>query len=349
MIERRAEIDRELAEKEQFLTDTEEFIRITSEKLTAHRVTLQAVRERISALSEKLSYKNAREALNEKNKAEAEKQILEKKIAKADQDVTEQKTAIAELKAKIEEAKKHLENAEDIDIDAERTEYDVIKARKGRADLRIKDIHARITANATADKSIREHSEEIRRVDERLTWVRALYNTASGKVSGKDKTTLEAYIQAAYFDRIIDRANTRLLIMSGGQYMLMRSDKSEDKRIQSGLELDVKDYYNGTVRSVKTLSGGESFKASLALALGLSEEIQSSAGGIKLDTMFVDEGFGSLDEESLEQAKTALMSLGENDRLVGIISHVRELKDSIAKQIIVTKDRSGGSSVKIVY
>ena len=112
--------------------------------------------------------------------------------------------------------------------------------------------------------------------------------------------------------------------------------------------LRVKDYYNGSVRDVKTLSGGESFKASLSLALGLSDEIQSMAGGIKLDTMFVDEGFGSLDGESLQQAMRALASLSEGNKLVGIISHVAELKEKIDKQIIVTKEKTGGSKVEIV-
>ncbi|NLC32151.1 MAG: SMC family ATPase, partial [Clostridiales bacterium] len=115
-----------------------------------------------------------------------------------------------------------------------------------------------------------------------------------------------------------------------------------------GLELDVIDHYNGTERNIKTLSGGESFKASLSLALGLSDEIQSSAGGIQLDCMFVDEGFGSLDDESLQQAIKALASLAQGNRLVGIISHVGELKDKIDKQIIVTKEKTGGSSVVII-
>ena len=119
-------------------------------------------------------------------------------------------------------------------------------------------------------------------------------------------------------------------------------------RSQSGLDLDVIDHYNGTERSVKTLSGGESFKASLSLALGLSDEIQASAGGVKLDTMFVDEGFGSLDEESLDQAMKALSGLADGHRLVGIISHVADLKNRIDKQIVVTKEKSGGSKAQII-
>ena len=158
---------------------------------------------------------------------------------------------------------------------------------------------------------------------------------------------LETYVQTFYFDRIIAKANLRFLRMSGGQYELMRRKSADNLRSQSGLELEVLDHYNGSVRSVKSLSGGESFKASLSLALGLSDVVQAAAGGIRLDTMFVDEGFGSLDEHSLNQAIDALISLAEGHRLVGIISHVAELKERIDRQIIVTKNKLGGSSVRI--
>ena len=142
--------------------------------------------------------------------------------------------------------------------------------------------------------------------------------------------------------------------MSSGQYELKREEETGSRKEKAGLELCVIDHYNGTKRSVKTLSGGESFQASLSLALGLSDEIQSYAAGIRMDSMFVDEGFGSLDEESLnqamralEQALKALLQLTEGNRLVGIISHVSELKDQIDKKIIVTKQRTpeGVSSV----
>lgn len=155
---------------------------------------------------------------------------------------------------------------------------------------------------------------------------------------------LETYVQTAYFDRIVARANTRFMVMSAGQYELQRCRTADNNRSQSGLELEVVDHYNGTVRSVRTLSGGESFLASLALALGLSDEVQSSAGGIRLDTMFVDEGFGSLDEQALQQALQALASLTGGNRLIGLISHVAELKDRIDRQIVITKQRAGGST-----
>ena len=176
----------------------------------------------------------------------------------------------------------------------------------------------RLGANETALKNIREKSGVVAETERKWRFVRNLSDTANGTLGGKEKVMLETYVQAHYFDRIVNRANVRFMVMSGGQYELKRSETAEDKKSQSGLDLNVVDHYNGSERSVKTLSGGEAFKASLSLALGLSDEIQSSAGGIRLDTMFVDEGFGSLDEESLAQAMKALSSLSEGERLVGI-------------------------------
>ena len=155
-------------------------------------------------------------------------------------------------------------------------------------------------------------------------------------------------MQAFYFDRIIRRANLRLKLMSDGQYEFTRSGASADKRHQSGLGLNILDHYSGSARPVNTLSGGESFMASLSLALGLSDEVQASSGGVRLDTMFVDEGFGSLDSETLEKAMRTLTGLADEDKLVGIISHVDALKSRIDKQIVVKKTREEGSRVTLI-
>ena len=163
-----------------------------------------------------------------------------------------------------------------------------------------------------------------------------------------EKIMLETYVQSACFDRVLRRSNLRLMVMSGGQYELKRRRNADNQRSQSGLELAVIDHYNGTQRSIHTLSGGESFQASLSLALGLSDEIQSMAGGIRMEAMFVDEGFGSLDSEALNKAYLTLAGLTEGSRLVGIISHVEALKEKIDRQIVVKKDRTGGSSAVIV-
>ena len=159
---------------------------------------------------------------------------------------------------------------------------------------------------------------------------------------------LETYVQMAYFDRILVRANRRLLVMTDGQYELVRRQTADNRRSQSGLEMDVIDHYNGTKRSIHTLSGGESFQASLSLALGLSDEIQAMSGGIRMEAMFVDEGFGTLDDEALEKAVRALASISEGNKLVGIISHVAELKERIDKKILVEKEKAGESRAYVV-
>ena len=165
-------------------------------------------------------------------------------------------------------------------------------------------------------------------IQQQWTWVKSLADTAAGEVGGKEKITFETYVQMAYFERIIARANTRFMVMSGGQYELKRCSE-EDNRGKSGLGLNVVDHYNGTQRSVRTLSGGESFQASLSLALGLSDEIQSAPGGIRRDT------------------GEPLLKRKEERRLVGIISHVTELKERIERQIVVVKEKSGGSRARI--
>lgn len=202
------------------------------------------------------------------------------------------------------------------------------------------------TNSAAADR-IRKLNGEREQAARKYSLLQNLADTANGNLSGKQRIQLETYVQQQLFDRILVRANTRFRVMSGGQYDLVRR-KEYQKNQQSGLDLDVVDHYNGTTRSVSTLSGGESFMASLSLALGLSDEIQESAGGVQLDALFVDEGFGSLDEETLDQAMKAIQTLAEDGgRIVGIISHVTELQNRIDRQLLVRKMKSGGSTATI--
>ena len=284
--------------------------------------------------------------------------------------LTEQKQQLDTFRKGLQKAKSELEQAqkehtliqsrieanrillkEDIAIDilSERDHLANIAQEEQTLNASIEKTSSRIDANDSALDHIRKKSGDLAALEEKYQWVNALAETANGNIrGGKEKIKLETYVQMTYFDRIIRRANLRLMTMTNGQYDLKRATKAADSRSQTGLDLNVIDHYNGTERSVRTLSGGESFKASLALALGLADEIRSSAGGIRIDTMFVDEGFGSLDEDSLQQAIKALNDLTEGNRLVGIISHVADLKTKIDKQIIVTKNRSGGSKVEII-
>ena len=304
--------------------------------------------ERIRALEGKLKYSTEKEATDKRNELAAAKTAIETAIENARKAYEERKKAVDELKTQRDFAAKQLENARDIDIAAREAELKECEAKKEKLLARQKTVHARLVKNDTALTNIGAAYEKSRAVSEKIAWLGSLADTANGGINGKEKIMLETYVQMSYFDRIIARANTRFLMMSGGQYELKRRTESDIGNRQFGLDLDVIDHYNSSERSVNSLSGGESFIASLSLALGLSDEIQSTAGGIKLDSMFVDEGFGTLDEDVLSKAMNALAGLTEGNRTVGIISHVNELKERIDKQIIVSKDKTGGSKVKLV-
>ena len=308
---------------------------------------IENYKKNIDLFIQKLKFKSKSEADAEIIKLEKLKKTYESNIKEAYDRHMECSSEIEKLKGIIESHENILKDKSDIDFELEESRRLMLEAEKKVTAQKQRDIAVKITANSNILKNIELRSAEAYEVQKKWQWLKALSDTANGEISGKEKIKLETYIQMTYFDRIIAKANTRFMVMSGGQFELKRCEQSADGRSQVGLDLDVIDHYNGSVRSVKTLSGGESFKASLSLALGLSDEIQSSAGGIRLDTMFVDEGFGSLDEQSLQQAMKALMGLTEGERLVGIISHVVELKERIDLQIVVTKDGSNGSDVKI--
>ena len=317
-------------------------------KLNGLSVEIEAAQASIRELALKLDHPSRQDALMEKSRLATKQKQLEAAIGDAEATYQRCEQDLLEARGRVRSYMDQLAQGEPVDEDALLQQKDELMRQKQAVEARQKAVHARLDANRRAGESMGRKAAELSALEARLQWLKGLSDTVNGSVSGKERITLEAYVQMTYFDRIIARANTRLMVMSGGQYELMRRAEAEDKRSQTGLELDVKDYYNGTTRSVKTLSGGESFKASLSLALGLSDEIQSMAGGIRLDTMFVDEGFGSLDEESLQQAIKALSELTESNRLVGIISHVAELKDRIEKQIVVKKDKTGGSRAEII-
>ena len=271
---------------------------------------------------------------------DAGKENAEKNRQKTANDLSAAKAAAAALKAQVSD----MELTEEPELLKLETET---KADLKEKEKMLKDLNIRIASNKRIEESVSDKAKQMNGLDEDYRLVKALSDTANGTVNGKEKITLETYVQAAYFERILDRANTRLLIMSDGQYELKRAESASNVKSKSGLDMNIVDHYNGTERSVRSLSGGESFLASLSLALGLSDEIQSSAGGIQVDTMFIDEGFGSLDSETLNQVFKALASLSDGDRLIGIISHVDELKSKIDKQIVVTKTKESGSTMRI--
>jgi len=345
---RKEEIEKALPQKAQNLENAKEKLLEITDAVKAKTAENIMLEKRISQLISKLTFESKEAAEKEIADLAAMTEQMAQDYESALKNLNQSNEALASLKAAKEQIIKRIGDGSDIDVEKENQKQLALEEKWAILENKTKTIHSRITANTSALLNIKQHSGNLTQLEKKYASVKALSNTANGQLSGKEKIMLETYIQMNYFDRIIARANTRLMIMTGGQYDLMRRKEALSKAGQSGLDLDVIDHYNGSHRSVKSLSGGESFKASLALALGLADEIQASSGGIKLDTMFVDEGFGSLDEDSLTSAMNALASLAEGDRLVGIISHVGELKRKIDKQIVVTKDKSGGSKAEIV-
>ena len=188
-------------------------------------------------------------------------------------------------------------------------------------------------------------TDEIDAKGRELDALQRMSDVANGRLTGARKVQFEQYIQAVYFDRVLQCANRRLSDMSGGRFELRRRAEDDNNRSQTALDIDVLDNFTGKVRSVKSLSGGESFKAALSLALGLSDSIQMMAGGSRVDALFIDEGFGSLDSDSLEQALDVLDSLTAGDVMIGVISHVDLLRERIDRRITVTREK-GGSRVE---
>ena len=327
---------------------------ITQAKLS---VELEQIQKQVEEITGKLKYSSEQEAKN--HVSIITKQILEYQ-QQIDQLTNATKHAMDELvyvNAQIDMLKEKVSSSieeislQQIQLKSLQIEIENLQVQQ---EENLKNIHnaQRYETDAQDTKQkIQSENETYQTKLSRYSSLKELADVAMGNGhSSKEKITLQEYVQTAYLDRMIHKANERYLSMSNQQYQLVRSAGSKDKRSHEALDLDVIDYTNGSVRPVSSLSGGESFIASLALALGMSDEIQSQAGGIQIDTMFIDEGFGTLDQDALNTAIQTLMNLSGENRLVGIISHVKELKERIHKGIIVTKDLHGshGSIAKVV-
>ena len=346
-LSRKAELNQQLPlleEKEKAAADS---LRAAGERLAALNTQAAEIQKQYEEQAGRLHFADKAAALEQKQGLEQTLAALNGALERAETAYSEADKKAAAGKAAIEQLKELLAGSTPIDFDEKNAEKTALSEKKAAILEKQKNLSHRLSTNRTVQQKLIEKAGELEELDARWMWMRSLSNTANGTISGKERIMLETYIQTTYFDRIVARANTHLMQMSGGKYDLKRRQTAENLKSQSGLELDVIDHYNGSLRSVKTLSGGESFIASLSLALGLSEEIQAAAGGIRLDTMFVDEGFGSLDEETLQQAMRALTSLTQGNRLIGIISHVSELCRRIDRQIVVKKEASGGSSAAL--
>lgn len=308
-----------------------------------------ARREELKEAQKKLPYESLPKAKEELRKLTERQKVMTEALEKARKAFEGAKEQKVELEAKRKTLESGLEGFDKGAAEARVKQIVELTEQGKHLEQKVIDCTTALQqaeqARTDAGKALKSLSE----ARQKQLWLRELDQVFNGKLTAEGKLKLETYVQAIYFEQVLAYANRRLFAMTDGQYELARQTEAGDKRSAYALNLDVIDHYGDVSRrSVKTLSGGESFLASLALALGLSDLIQERAGGIQLDTLFVDEGFGSLDSESLEKALQTLEELGTEHRLVGIISHVEELEQRIDKQIDVRKLPAGGSTATII-
>jgi exonuclease SbcC len=255
--------------------------------------------------------------------------ISEEELSDISKQITDFEENGKQIKIEIKRLKKETENKEKPDLD--KLKFDLNEIKNASEALRIDrdEINLQLDNKKRILKELTKSAEDLVKIERAYATIKSLSDTANGKLD------FETYAQMTYFERVLRAANQRLKVMSQNRYVLLRKNENDDGRKRMGLEIEVADSYTGKSRSANTLSGGESFMASLSLALGLSDVVQQSTGGIRLDAMFIDEGFGSLDADVLELSIRTLSDMADGNRIIGIISHVAELRERIDKQVYV--------------
>ncbi len=312
---------------------------------TAAETEIASRTQEKAARQEQLFFQSKEAAAGAIEAQRAKAKDLESKYEAAEKQQEALNRTAVELEARSMTLRKQLSELPDNDIGAlQLSRKELVQQRETLLQSQ-ESASQRISINGRIRRDLGSSCGEMAALQKRYRTVRDLSDTVNGMLGDKVKVTLETYVQMTFFDRVLNRANVRLLDMTGGRYTLRRQEAA-GRKSQTGLELDVVDHGTGQARSVCSLSGGESFQASLSLALGMSDELQP-VGGVRLDTLFVDEGFGSLDEEALRQAMETLQGLSQGDRLVGIISHVELLKQWVDRQVRVLRRPDGQSEVRL--
>ena len=303
---------------------------------------------RVESLAEGLSFEDEATASARLEDMRSELEDLVSAFEAAQGNLSDRELVVSKLEERantLEAQIAALDVDDTVSADELESQLNLARARANELACQKAAAEQRRETNGEIARQLEELGDRAATVNARFGELDSLAKTAGGTLVGKERITFETYLQARWFDRVLAAANRRLLVMTDGRYELVRhsGQRSGSGAAQSGLDLDVRDSFTGRPRAASSLSGGESFKASLALALGLSDVVQANAGGIELDTMFVDEGFGTLDEESLQLALRTLTELSGSNKLVGIISHVDELRTSIDRKIVVEAGRTGSA------
>jgi exonuclease SbcC len=344
-VAREKELRDEIPVREKKMEALRQDLQESQTKLTQEKATWENLKREIRELQAALPFADEEQARAHISDLEKKAGDYEEALQKAQEQLEECRRKADQLKGRIASARTSLKDRPQ--VDREQT-----AARRHELDVSVEELRTAVLQaqhNSQQDKKlmakIKEDAQAMEAARAELQWAQDLADTADGQLAGHDRLTLEAYVQAAFFERILVRANDILKKMSG-RYELRRARKGERLSSKTGLDLEVFDCWQGETRGIKSLSGGETFEASLALALGLSDEVQSTVGGVHLDTMFIDEGFGTLDQKSLDRAIAILNALAGANKLIGIISHVSQLEDRIDKKLIVKQGVDGYSTVQ---
>lgn len=318
---------------------------------TAAQSAVDAAQKQLAALEKDLRMQT--EAFEQKREAHGFEDEASYRLAKRtnadierlDREIRnfdEQKRTLA---AQTHELEDKLSGRQKTDLTALQNRRAAALDRQAKAENAEKAMVRKLTLHESAEREIRQANAAIQKKRGKWQIIQELYTCCAGIAAGnpRAKLTFEAYVQQYYFRFVVAAANKRLTRLTDGMFTLRVMREAANRVSQSGLDLEVLDRSTGQARDVSTLSGGESFLASLALALGLSDAVQSQSGQIRMDAMFIDEGFGSLDENALRSSIDVLMELADGKRLIGIISHVQELEERIDKQIVVTKTPNGST------
>ena len=330
--------------------------------MQAAQIAWQQARENMTEVSGKKNAENENLSRLEKELSKAEKEyrktlqkqgfideetylvarMSEKEIASYEKAINSFHDTSVRNQESIKQLEQQTKGKKRVDTQGIAEEIKQLQSKKKQMETAHKELYAMNQRNTEIKEKLAVLQEERKQLKQKYTLYNNLDKTANGNLSGMAKMDFQTYIQRRYFELMIQEANKRLVKMTSNQFILQcRSLDKLGSQGAVGLDLDVYSLVNDKTRDVKTLSGGESFMAALAMALGMSDVIQNTAGKVRMDTMFVDEGFGSLDEEARGEAIKILLELAGDRRLVGIISHVTELKEQIDRKLVVEKDEKG--------
>jgi len=337
----RKELEQEMELARKNFQDAKELLGTEKARLEEAERRLKEIEARLAA--EREVFKNNMVAQGFENyQAYHQSKTPEQAILRLEMEVRDYREEVRSVRDRFTELSEMLKDVKKPDLETLQASFSELNQKIKEADETYQDLNLKKRDNQSIFKQIVSLNEQMKQLEEKYKLVGHLYEISKGQ--NTYRVTFERFVLAAFLDDILREANVRLQKMTSGRYRLLRKTDRSKGNVQSGLELLVLDAYTGQERHVKTLSGGEGFKAALSLALGLADVVQNYAGGVSLETMFIDEGFGTLDPESLDQAIEALIDIQSSGRLVGIISHVPELKERIDARLEVISTQTGSKT-----